>query len=70
MKWEYIVKVVGRYDLKEGMEEANKMGVLGWELVSVTETIGLERTSSAEPFSETKEHNFFFKRPLKVVTLV
>ena len=70
MKWEYIVKVVDRYKLKSGVEEANKMGALGWELMSVTETIGLGRTSSAEPFSETKEYNFFFKRPLKVVTLV
>ena len=70
MKWEYIMKFVGRYKLQEGMKEANKMGALGWELVSVTETIGLGRTSSAEPFSETIEYNFFFKRPLKVVTLV
>jgi hypothetical protein len=63
MKWEYAVQFVEEHKLEEGMKEANKKGVLGWELVSVTGTIGLGSTSSGSRISITTGYNFFFKRP-------
>ena len=69
MKWEYAVQFVEENKLAEGMKRADKMGVLGWELVSVTGTIGMrltemKLTSGGEPYSKTTGYNFFFKRPL------
>ena len=69
MKWEYSRLCVKESDLIEGMKRADKMGAIGWELVSVTETIGQGNTSSGGPISVTTEFNFFFKRPLKGVVL-
>jgi len=65
MKWEYVWFCVEAGDLREGMKNADRMGELGWELVSVTETIGRGDTGGGEYISVTTEFNFFFKRPLK-----
>jgi hypothetical protein len=67
MKWEYFWLCVKAGDIREEMKKADKMGAVGWELVSVTETIGRGDTSGGEYISVTTEFNFFFKRPLKGV---
>jgi len=67
MKWEYFWLGVKAGDLREGMKIADKMGEVGWDLISVTETIGQGNTSGGKPISVTTEFNFFFKRPLGVV---